>query len=688
MAQDSLTADEVRDRLREQIDRAESFMDEVGRDRTKATNYFHSKPFGTGPGAEEEGRSQVVTSDVKDTVIGILPDLLDVLMGAERIVEFVPNGKEDVEIARQMTDYVVDVVMGLDNQGFKVLYDASMDALVRKSGVIKWYWDDQTTEKTSKHTDLTYPQVDALFSDPDVVSYEVTGEKLVDVPETGAQVPAYDCTVVRRTPKGKIRVEAIPPQEFLISPDARSIDDAEYIGHQRRLSIEEIVALGYDEDEVRQGAGQEANRLQMDEEWRAKRPVGWSSTTVEDSIDPQKTVLTESVVRLPGGAYRRFVSVGSTILDEEDIESRDFTILCPRPEPHSAIGYSLADDTGWIQLVKSSLVRSMLDSFVQSIFPRLRVSEDRIVDMDDVYDTALGAVIRYRGGDPNVVSPMVTPVIATEAIPLIQYFDSVREETTGVTRAANGLDPDALQSATPNAVAGTLDARHKQTKLIARLFAFDLARMFKGIARLAIKHQDKERMVRLRGEWVEIDPRHWDAEMDVQVNLGVGPGTLDARKAAASAVIADHRDIMEKYGLDTPLVNLPLHRKVLARRLEMEGLKNDEDWYLAVDPNYQPPEPDPNEGQDPLIQAQMAAIKAEVEQGQAKLQAEMQQTIAKLQLEGRKAELENDRDRDKDEAEIWLKHRELELKYGTSIDRTELDGLISRQREGLSTRPQ
>lgn len=661
--------------MHEMIVRAESFVDsEIGPDRIKASDYYHAKPFGN----EEKGRSHVVSPDVHDAIIGIMPDLVNVFLGPENVVEFVPNGPEDVEMAEQATDYINQVVLSIDNPGFRVLYDALLDANVRKTGILKRFWEEKEVKRSTRMTGVDPAQLQQLESDPRV-TYKVTAQRVQLLPDM-TEIPVFDCDITFTETEGRLRVQAVPPEEFLISPGARCLKTADYVGHRRKMSIADIVALGYDEDTIREGAGSQSAGLELNQEERSRYPEHWGSPVLEDRAQGKdEATLYESTVRLPEGGYRYFLSVGNSsknaILEEYDVEERDFAILCPRPEPHSAIGYSLADDTGWIQLVKSMTLRASLDSFVQAIFPDTIVAEDRMVDMDDVLDTGPGRVIRVRGGDTNVVRTMVTPMIANEALPLLAYFDAAREETTGVSRAANGLDPDALQSSTKKAVDATVDARQKQVKMLAMIFAHDLAEFIKGIARMLIKHQDRGRMVRLRGKWVEVNPKFWDAEMDVQVNLGVGPGTIDSRKAVVAAMMADQRNLMDKYGLASPLFHLPTHRKLIAKWLEMEGFKNSDQFYPPVPDNWQPPPPQPPPP-DPALEVQREAIQAEAQISLNKLKFE----TAKLQFESAKLALENDMQRDKAEGELYLKAREQSLKYGVPLDLAELTRIIEHQR--------
>ena len=121
-----------------EITDAISFIDDdIGGSRALATEYYYGDLFGD----EEDGRSQVVSMDVRDTVQGILPSLMRIFFGPERVVEFAPQGPEDVQNAEQATDYV-DFIFKRDNPGFKILHSAFKDALVRKCGIVKNWWDE------------------------------------------------------------------------------------------------------------------------------------------------------------------------------------------------------------------------------------------------------------------------------------------------------------------------------------------------------------------------------------------------------------------------------------------------------------------------------------------------------------------------------------------------------------------
>ncbi len=118
-----------------ELEDAVSYIDsDVSPIRAKGTEYYRGDPFGN----EEDGRSQVVAMEVRDTVSAMLPSLMKVFFSSENVVEYVPRGPEDVAGAQQATDYA-NYIFSNDNNGFMTTYALFKDSLVRKCGIAK-YW--------------------------------------------------------------------------------------------------------------------------------------------------------------------------------------------------------------------------------------------------------------------------------------------------------------------------------------------------------------------------------------------------------------------------------------------------------------------------------------------------------------------------------------------------------------------
>jgi hypothetical protein len=656
-----------------------SFIDDdIGGNRALATEYYYGQPFGD----EEEGRSQVVSMDVRDTVQGILPSLMRIFFGPERVVEFTPQGPEDVQNAEQATDYV-DFIFKRDNQGFKILHSAFKDALVRKVGIIKYYWDESVEVKAESFSMLDEQSMMMLTEDPDV---EISAVREYPVPGTepmneaqGIMTPPpmmYDVEIKRRIKSGKVKIEALPPEEFLIDRRAKSIDEATFVGHRTMKTVSDLVAMGYDYDEMVEVAGN-GNDFDNNDEYIARNPFAVISTSNNGDPSSKSVLYIEGYLKVDfdgdGIAEMRricTVGTGNKVLRNEIVDDRQFADFCPDPEPHTFFGMCPADVVMDIQRIKSNVQRGILDSLAQSIHPRTAIVEGQ-ANMDDVLNTEVGAVIRMRA--PGMVQPFTTPFVGQAAFPMLDYLDDIKQTRTGISKAASGLDADALQSTTKAAVSATVNAAHQHIEMIARIFAeTGLRKLFTGILKLVVENQDRARMVRLRNTFVPIDPRSWDSKMDVIVNVGVGDGTIEDRINILNQVAMRQEMLIEKTGPSNPVVSIPQYTNTLTKLLQLAGIKDSQNYFNQLPADFKLPEPP---APKPTPEETLAQVQAQA------IQADIQKKAAELQLDREKMIMADDRERDRIEQDGILRRYELELKYGVQIQSAEIDAAMNRDRE-------
>jgi len=662
-----------------EINDAISFIDDdIGGNRAKATEYYYGDPFGD----EEDGRSQVVSMDVRDTVQGILPSLMRIFFGPERVVEFAPQGPEDVMGAEQATDYV-DFIFKRDNPGFKILHSAFKDALVRKCGIVKYWWDESTEVRAESFSMLDEQSMMMLTEDPDV---EISAVREYPVPGTepmneaqGIMTPPpmmYDVEIKRRIKSGKVKIEALPPEEFLIDRRAKSIEEAIFVGHRTMKTVSDLVAMGYDYDEMVEAAGN-GNDFDNNDEYQARNPFAVISTANNGDPSSKSVLYIEGYLKVDfdgdGIAEMRricTIGTGNKVVRNEIVDDRQFADFCPDPEPHTFFGMCPADVVMDIQEIKSNVQRGILDSLAQAIHPRTAIVEGQ-ANLEDVLNTEVGAVIRMRA--PGMVQPFTTPFVGQAAFPMLDYLDDIKQTRTGISKAAAGLDADALQSTTKAAVSATVNAAHQHIEMIARIFAeTGMRKLFTGILKLVVENQDQARMIRLRNTFVPIDPRSWNANMDVVVNVGVGDGTIEDRIALLTQVAARQEQIIAQQGPNNPVVSVPQYTNTLTKMLQLAGIKDSQNYFNQLPADFQlpaPPEPKPTP-EEMLAQVQAQAI-----------QADIQKKSAELQLDREKALLADDRERDRIEQDGILRRYELELKYGVQIQSAEINAAMNKDRE-------
>jgi hypothetical protein len=668
-----------------ELEDAVSYIDaDVSPIRAKGTEYYRGDPFGN----EEDGRSQVVAMEVRDTVSAMLPSLMRVFFSTENVVEYVPRGPEDVAGAQQATDYA-NYIFSNDNNGFMTTYALFKDSLVRKCGIAKYWWDEVEEVKIEEYSGLDDQTVQMLMSEQAevkiVVSYpdpSVTPDMTQIDPMTGNFPPQpmlHDVQIKRTVKDGRIKIMAVPPEELVIDRRARSFDDAGIIAHRQMATVDDLIQMGYELEEIEENIS--STDLDSNDEYLARQPL---STTMGsgDSLNPgQRRVLyVESYIRVDFDGdgipeLRKVCCMGSGYTVVRNLPSSyiPFVDFPCDPEPHTSPleAMSIFDLTHDIQEIKSEVLRNTLDSLAQSIHPRTAVVEGQ-VNIDDVLNNETGAIIRMRA--PGMVQPFSTPFVGQAAFPMLDYMDSMKEDRTGMSKAAMGLDADALQSSTKAAVAATIGASQGRLELQARILAEGMKKLFKGILYLMTTHQDKPRMVRLRNEWVEIDPRVWNSSMDVTVNIGLGNGDTNERIQALTMIAGKQEQIMQQFGLSNPVVTPAMYIRSIQKIIELSGFKDASSYIQTLPADFQMPQAD---APKPTPEEVLAQVQAQ------SIQADIQKKAAELELKREQMIRDDDYRRDQLAQDLMLKKYELELKYNTQISTAEIEARQAMDREAM-----
>jgi len=635
----SILTSEIRDSLNH-------FDSEYSQERIRAMDFYLGEPMGN----EVEGRSQVVSTEVSDTIEAIMPNLMRVFTANDQYVRFNARTADDVERAEQISDYV-NYVINHDNEGYKILYNWFKDALLFRLGVVKYYYDEQESVTEEEYENLNETELAALMANPDMeiigVEEEASAEYIVDE-ETGDMMPmasSFNIKVKVTEKTGKIRIENVPPEEFLVNRRATSLEDAHFVAHRTVMTVSDLVAMGYDRDIVEKHAGYSS--LEVDDE-RNNRFQDLEANTGTDAADPAlaEVIYYECVMKVDydgdGIAEMRRVCAigegGEEILHNEPYDHVPFAVVSPILMPHRLIGRSIYDMTEDLQVIKSTLLRQYLDSVYTSTLPRMGIVEG-MVNIDDVLDGTAGGIIRMR--QAGMVQPITGTPVGGEVRPLMDYIDQLKEQRTGMSKASQGLDANALQSTTASAISATVRGAQVKLESYARTMAeTGVKALFKGILHLVTKYDQKPRIVRLRNNFVPVDPREWHSEFDVVVQVGLGTADDEQKIAFLTQIAAKQEQILMQLGTGNPVVSMSQYVNTLRSIAEIGGFK-DADMFFN------------NPQQIAAMQQQMA------QQPQQQDQAAMAQMQAEMALKRERMVMEIELEREKMQAELELRRQEL-----------------------------
>ena len=656
----------------EAITEAVDFIDsEIVPERTLSQQYFDGK---TRLGYEE-GRSRVVATKCRDAVRAIKPSLMRVFLGTASPVEFIPKEPSDVQMAQQMTQFINYKLHRLNY--FKLLNDAFQDALVKRLGILKVYYDDKTDSQLHTYTNLNDDEFNFLVADENVEVLEHSQTQTMELDQASGQEiekSYHNVKISRTTEYGDCAIDSVPPEEFFCDRNAKTIETAYIVGHRLNKRVGDLVAMGFDFDEIH-ALNSLDDDTQNDEEYRARTGFTQNQSDSENTIDPSSKLvgITECYMRLDIDGtgipvLHKFIMGGSKykLLDFMPCDMQPFAVFECDPEPHTVWGRSVVGMLMDDQDASTSILRGVLDNVALVNTPRLSVVDSQC-NLDDVLNNEVGAIIRTR--QPNTIQPISIPFTAGNTLGALQYLDKVVDQKSGVAGTSVGLNPDVLQSTTKSAVDHHISTAQGQTETIARNFAEGgVTQLFRKVLQLVVKNSKKEQIMRLNGQFVPIDPRVWNTEMDLEISVGLGTGKAEDKQMTLQQILGIQQQIYQQYGPSNGLVTLTQIRNTLADVLAGVGMRNAERYFNPMNPQVE---------QQMMMQAQQQAqgqpkqmdpAQAMMNAEQIKAQAKMQSDMARVQLDNKKLEMEDDRKRDELDQELIVKAAELLSKHGISLD--------------------
>jgi hypothetical protein len=669
MKQEPMTEDQIQSIAKDALDAAKSFVEsEIADDRIKSQRYFEGE---TDIG-QEDGRSKIVSTKVRDTIRAIKPSLMRVFLSSENPVEYIPTSQEDVVGAEQATKYAHWKFQQLS--GYKLLNDAIHDALVKKTGVIKIWWEENTSATIHTYTNVTEEEMAAIVNEEDVEVIEHTEETDIEIDETGVQTQSamHSLKVSHTKSNGELMMQSVPPEEFLVDRNAKSIEDAYIVAHRTEMRVSDLVEMGYDFEMISELSGLSSDDSYSDAEDFERKGYEQEEDEQTADVSMKKVAVTEAYMKMDkegtGVAmmYKILMAGGDdTVLECEPYGDVPFAVFEIDPEPHTFFGRSVADLVMNDQDSSTAMLRGMMDNVALTNSPRQGYVQGQ-VNVDDLMNNEIGGLVRMKS--PQALVDIATPFVAGQVLQAMQYMDDAVEAKTGVTRASMGLDPDALQNTSATAARLQAQQGSAQIEVMARNIAEGgMKRLFKLMLNILVENSCEETLMRLHGNFQPVDPRVWNTAMDIQVNVGVGTGQEAERHAALGQALTMQMQIWSQYGNGNGLVTMTGIRNTLGDMLALQGVKNVDRYFQPINPEI--------EAQLIQQQQEMAAQSPEITEAEALVQAEQykadkaaEMNMIKLQIEAQKALAVDDRERDALDQELMIKVAEILGKYGTQVD--------------------
>jgi hypothetical protein len=482
-----------------------------------------------------DGRSQIVSKDLLEVVESAMPSLMRMFCGADDVIRFEAEGPEDEKNANDATEYCAWMLFR-KNSGFTVLHDAIKSALISRMGVVKVYCEEAWDEREEHYEYLSEQDVQALSVDESIEIVEQVQVMPVEVAvspmgqQVDPQQPYFNVTAKRKEKKHNIVVEGVPPEEVWFSKDSRDIEKLRCVGQNTERTVSDLISMGYDKDKVAQiPTGDDEGDTYGERLERESYDGSFTVSEDDDSPDPSQRAVTLQLVYIrvdydgDGVAeYRRIVKAGTVVFENEIVDDHEFALCCPNLMPYKLIGLGMWDLTEDIQRIKTAVTRQYLDNMYLANNPQKVVVAGQ-VNLDDLLNPRPGGIIRAE--NPDAVRELITTDIGPNAQAGISYFDTVRDNRTGIKQFSQGLVGEELSKSQigSEGVAMLTDQADQRLELIARVIGETfISRIFRLLLKNATQYQDREAQIKVNGNWLAVDPRAWKNNYSMSVSIGIG----------------------------------------------------------------------------------------------------------------------------------------------------------------------
>ena len=684
-----ITEDELKALVGNHIQSSEAYYGgTLSQERERAVEYY----LGSEMGNEIEGRSQVISSDTADAVESLMAQLMKIFTASNQIFRAEPVGAEDIEVAKQASDYI-NHIFYKKNDGWVLLHNMIKDSLIEKNGFVKVFWEKTDKVVRESYENLDDKQFTMLLADDGVEVIEHTervDEKaipegiIVDennmmelpVPPQVApdgqiidvgmqQVPApmmHDVVIHKKEEKGQVKIEGIPPEEFIIESRAKTINSANFVAQKVKKTRGELIEMGFDRDLV--DTIPSAYDSDYDSEEQARHDdIDKNSTKNNIDYSTQEVCIYECYVKCDyegkGVSELRKVTVAgenaNMILDDEPFDTMPFVSLTPIIMPHRFYGRSIAEMVEDVQTVKSFIMRSINDNIYGLSNNRLIVN-DSLTNISDILTNRPNMIVRVKGSPSEAVSSLPAQPINDIAFPILKYYDDLKEQRTGVSKTSMGLNADALNSQTSTGLNQVMNSAQSRIEFFARTFAnTGIKDLGRKIFEMVVKHQDKEDVVMIRNEFIPYKPYEWRDRCDVTISSGLGSGSEDRKMLFLNNILERQIQALKLQGNPSyPLVNLDKIYTTLQRMVETAGMQDADQFFL--DPSTQElPQPQPKPPTE-FEKVSLAQIQGENQRKQAdlkfqrdKLALDFQKALLKFEADIASMEIQSNKDINQEE---------------------------------------
>jgi hypothetical protein len=609
-------------------------------ERANAIARYNQEPWGN----EVDGRSQLVSSVLRDTVETVMPQLMRIFLGGDEVCKFDPTGPEDEAGAKQETDYI-NFVLTQRNDAFEVFSTWFRDALLCKNGYVRASWEKRSDVMMERYQGLPDDAFQMVMADdavevtqhqeyPDPFA-QAAMQQIQQMPQQAPygkpQVPQqapmlHDVVLRRKKEVGKVRLDNIPCEEIRVHKSTRAVNfgEALYVEHATPKTLSEVRQMGYEVPDEWAGVEDDGDDLES----LARDRFNELNQIDTDGSDPatRMVLFREGYGRVDVdrdgiAELRKFCLVNDHLLSHDETDIVPIACVTPIIQPHRHIGYGYYDQVKSIEEAQTAMLRSFFDNVYLANNGRYGVDVTK-VNVDDMLVSKPGGLVRVEGAPGEAIFPLGHSSTGDVALNAMSFLDNWKKGATGVSLDAQTLSPDVLNKSTASAIDQVVSASQAKPEAVARTFAeTGVKELFRIVHHLILQNATSQERAKINEKWVVVDPREWQKRTSLTVTVGLGTGSKQSKIGNLMQLAT-----MQQQGLQIQIAN-PKNIFETAMELTKEmGYKDGQRFW--TDPSTTPQQPKPP---DPMVQAAQEQAKGLVQKAQVDAQSKLQVKQAELQ---------------------------------------------------------
>jgi hypothetical protein len=583
MAKDD-KSEKLKERCLKYIESCKTAMEADQLQNAEKMKRYQREPYGN----EAKGRSQVVMSDVADTIEWIMPSLMRIFYGSEDVVALTPQGPDDEKKAKLMEEKInYDFQKGMN--GFGILHDFFKDALLQKKGIIKYRWEKKTEFRNKEYSGISDMEFSALLENPDIIILEHSQEG-----------PVHNVKVREVIRISRPIMENLPSEEFVYLPTAKSLRDTDFVAHKKRVHKSELKKYKFSEEDV----DEEIKAFEDDPAYLER----FNDLGGIDFITPNKEEEYVWIYECYVNEYdkegnripKKVTIIGNKVIDKEDnpYGRPPFCVCSPIRMPHRMVGMDIAELVMEIQKLRTALVRYVMDNiYFQN--NGMKVVNPFKINVDQLLNNNVpgGIALTLLDTNPNdSIYPVPIAPLPPHIMAIMEYIETMKENRTGITKYNQGLDSKSLNR-TASGISQIMGAAQQRVEMIARVFAESedgVKGMFQALVDLNLMFFDRIQNIKINNGWRTIGPLDISGMYDIIIDIGTGTGSKEIKFNQLSMMF-------DKYAMAAPALPDMITKQnlynLISAMWENLGFKNTSAFITEtkLDPSgpaIEPPQPE------------------------------------------------------------------------------------------------